>query len=238
MTPRAIFLDAAGVLLDTSVMPAQWQRLAGEFFAPRLGGDAAAWAAANIWAAERLWARYRDPGGTPNETHLRLRRLWLREMCERVGVATPRRPDELVLEAHAWICERVVAPLPGAIAGVRALHVAGYRLFTSTGQPSWEIAGYLGALGVRDLFEERTYGSDLVDRWKTSSAFYGRILQDAGVSPEEAVTVDDTPRCTALARRAGLRTFLLSGSAGAGEDTVSSLDLLLARLLPDSDREA
>lgn len=238
MTSRAIFLDAAGVLLDTNLMPAQWQRLAGEFFAPRLGGDAAAWAAANIRAAERMWTRYRDPGGTPNETHLRLRRLWLREMCEHVGVPTPRRADDLVMEAHAWICERVAAPLPGAIAGVRALHDAGYRLFTSTGQPSWEIAGYLRALGVRDLFDERTYGTDLVDRWKTSSAFYARILQDAGVSAADAITVDDVPRCTGFARRAGLRTLLLGRPAGGDADAVPSWDALVARLLPDSDREA
>jgi FMN phosphatase YigB (HAD superfamily) len=226
----AIFLDAAGVLLDTDVMPAQWQRLVGEFFAPRLGGDPAAWGPANAWAAERLWARYRDPGGTPNETHMRLRRLWLREMCERVGVATPRDSAGLVLEAHAWICERVIAPQVGAVEAARALKAAGHRLFTSTGQPSWEIAGYLRALGVRELFEEPTYGSDLVDRWKTSSAFYTRILQDAQVQASAAVTVDDSPRCTALARRAGLRTFLISPNAHAPEETIPSLATLALRL--------
>jgi phosphoglycolate phosphatase-like HAD superfamily hydrolase len=202
----------------------------GEFFAPRLGGEPAAWGPANAWAAERLWARYRDPGGTPNETHLRLRRLWLREMCERVGVAAPRDTAGLVLEAHAWICERVVAPLEGAVEGVRALKAAGHRLFTSTGQPSWEITGYLRALGVRELFEERAYGSDLVDRWKTSSAFYARILEDANVDPTIAVTVDDTPRCTGFARRAGLRTFLISPSEPTAEETIPSLAALAARL--------
>ena len=229
MTGLAIFLDAAGVLLDSDAMPAQWQRLAGEFFAPRLGGDPAAWGPANAWAAERMWARYRDPKGTPNETHLRLRRLWLREMSERVGVIAQRDSSELVLEAHSWICERVNAPLPGAIDAVRALRSAGHRLFTSTGQPSWEVAGYLRAMGVRDLFEERTYGSDLVDRWKTSSAFYARILEDAGVAPTDAIAVDDTPRCIAYARRAGMRTFLVS-SSGADEEVIPSLAALAERL--------
>ena len=229
MTGLAIFLDAAGVLLDSGAMPAQWQRLCGEFFAPRLGGDPAAWASANAWAAERMWARYRDPKGTPNETHLRLRRLWLREMCERVGVIAPRNSSALVLEAHDWICERVAAPLPGAVDAVRALKSAGHRLFTSTGQPSWEVAGYLRAMGVRDLFEERTYGSDLVDRWKTSSAFYARILEDAGVAPANAVAVDDAARCTAYARRAGMRTFLVSPSV-SDEDVVPSLAALAERL--------
>jgi HAD superfamily hydrolase (TIGR01509 family) len=229
VTGLAIFLDAAGVLLDTDAMAPQWQRLCGEFFAPRLGGEPAAWATANAWAAERMWARYRDPKGTPNETHLRLRRLWLREMCERVGVAAPRNSSELVLEAHAWICERVTAPLPGAIDAVRALKEAGHRLFTSTGQPSWEVAGYLRAMGVRDLFEERTYGSDLVDRWKTSAAFYKRILEDAAVRADAAIAVDDTPRCTGYARRAGMRALLVSVSA-ADDETITSLAALPDRL--------
>lgn len=226
----AIFLDAAGVLLDTSVMPAQWQRLSGEFFAPRLGGDPAAWANANTWAAERMWARYRDPQGTPNETHRRLRGLWLREMCERVGVAAPDKSDALVLEAHAWICERVVAALPDVPNTLRMLSARGHRLFTSTGQPSWEIAGYLRALGVRELFAERTYGTDLVDEWKTSSTFYRRILEDAGVRPEDAVAVDDTPACVGHARRAGLRAFLIGGAIAGDPDTIRDLATLADRL--------
>ena len=229
MTGLAIFIDAGGVLLDTGAMPGPWQRFTAEFFAPRLGGDPAAWASANSWAAERMWARYRDPKGTPNETHLRLRRLWLREMCERVGVIAPRNSSELMLEAHAWICERAAVEKPGAIDAVRALKDAGYRLFTSTGQPSWEIASYLRGMGLRELFEERTYGSDLIDRWKTSSAFYARILEDAGVAPGDAIAVDDAARCTAYARRAGMRTFLVSASVG-DEDVIPSLAALANRL--------
>lgn len=218
------------MLIDTSVMPAQWQRLVGEFFAPRLGGDPAAWGPANAWAAERLWARYRAPGGTPNETHLRLRRLWLREMCEKVGVTAPKASDALVLEAHAWICERVAAPLPGAIDGVRALKARGLRLFTSTGQPSWEIAGYLRAMGIRDLFDD-TYGTDIVDRWKTSAAYYAKILEHSGVRAGEAATVDDVPKALDAARRAGMRTFLVApaGTASA-HDVVGSLAEVAARI--------
>jgi FMN phosphatase YigB (HAD superfamily) len=228
VSPLAIFLDAAGVLIDTTVMPAQWRRLAGEFFAPRLGGDPAAWGPANEWAADRMWARYRDPKGTPNETHLRLRRIWLREMCERVGVPAPRNANELVIEAHEWICERVVAPLGDAVVGVRLLKADGHRLFTATGQPSWEIAGYLRALGVRELFEPKTYGSDLVDRWKTSRAFYSRMLADAGVSATAAIAIDDQARCTAFARAAGMRTFLMGASES--EEAVTTIAQLAVRL--------
>src|SRR5216117_1290136 len=152
-------------------MPAQWQRLVGEFLAPRLGGEQTAWGPANAYAVERMWARYRDPGGTPRETQGRLRRLWLREMCEKVGVPSPRDAGALAEETYAWVAARVAAPTRGVAEAVRSLKDRGFKLFTSTGQPSLEIGGYLGAIGIRDHFDE-TYGTDIIDRWKTSAGFY------------------------------------------------------------------
>lgn len=228
---RAIFLDAAGVLLDTSVMPAQWQRLVGEYLAPRLGGSPEAWANANAWAAERLWARYRDPGGTPRETHGRLRRLWLREMCEGVGVAVPKHVDDLVESVQEYACERVVAGYPGVVEAVRHLHASGLALFTATGQPSNEIAGYLRALGIRDLFS-KTYGTDLVDRWKNNSAYYARAFADADVAPTNAVVVDDRESMLEHARRAGVAaTFLVGGEpTNPVHQAISSLAEISDRL--------
>jgi hypothetical protein len=95
---KAIFLDVYGVLMDPAPLAAQWQRLVGEFLTPRLGGDPEAWGAANRYAADRMFARYRDPGGTPRETHGRLRRLWFREMCEHVGIAAPKQAAALAEE--------------------------------------------------------------------------------------------------------------------------------------------
>jgi HAD superfamily hydrolase (TIGR01509 family) len=225
-----VFLDAAGVLLDTSVMPRQWQRLIGEFLAPRLGGDPAAWGPANAYAVERMWARYRDPGGTPRETHGRLRRLWLREMCEKVGVPPPRDVGALAEETSAWVAARVAAPTPGVTGTIRSLKDRGFRLFTSTGQPSLEIGGYLEAMGVRELFDE-TYGTDIIDRWKTNAAFYRKILEHSGVLAEDAVTVDDQGRCLDWAKRAGFRTFLLAPSGTlSSHEVIGSLSELAGRL--------
>src|SRR2546428_9964057 len=116
---NCIFLDAAGVLLDTSVMPAQWQRLIAEFLAPRLGGEPSAWGPANAYAIDRMWARYRDPGGTPRETHGRLRRLWLREMCEKVGVPTPRDAGAPAEETGAVGAAAGPAPAAGGARATR-----------------------------------------------------------------------------------------------------------------------
>lgn len=42
-----ILLDDGGVMNDNRLRGEQWQRLVGEFFAPQLGGESAAWAEAN-----------------------------------------------------------------------------------------------------------------------------------------------------------------------------------------------
>lgn len=227
----ALFLDMYGVLMDPAKPAAQWRRLVGELWAPRLGGEPEAWGIANAYAAERMWARYRDPGGTPRETHPRLRRLWFREMCERVGVPTPRDAAEKAEETMEWVSQRLDASFPNTAATVRALKGAGLRLFTSAAPPSQDVRAFLRSLAVEELFDE-TYGSDIVDRWKTNSGFYRKILEHSGVAGADAVTVDDQEKCLDWARRAGFaRTFLLApaGTASAHE-TIASLAELPARL--------
>ena len=56
----SIFLDDGGVMNDNALRGAQWQRLVGEFLAPRLGGDPEARAQANKVVAERMWRRYQE----------------------------------------------------------------------------------------------------------------------------------------------------------------------------------
>jgi HAD superfamily hydrolase (TIGR01509 family) len=229
----SIFFDAGGVLLDTSagVMGPQWQEHIAEYLAPRLGGDHEAWRAANVWAAERMFARFRVPGGTPREIDGRLRRLWLREMCEKVGVPAPRNAGALAEEAHAWVAERVAAPLPGVAGALRALKARGFRLFTSSGHASPELGGYLRAIGIRELFDE-TYGVDIVDRWKTNAGFYRKILEHSGTRPDDAVTVDDQERFLEYAKRAGFRTFLLAPKGTAsGHEVIGTLAELGERLV-------
>lgn len=85
-------------------------------------------------------------------------------------------------------------------------------------------------MGVRDLFE-RTYGTDLVDRWKTNSGFYRRVLEDAGVAADETAAVDDTERCLDWAARVGMRTFRVAPSGTpSGHDVIGGLPELLGRL--------
>jgi HAD superfamily hydrolase (TIGR01509 family) len=227
----AIFFDMWGVLIDGTDLPRRWQEHVGEFLAPRLGGDIAAWGPANEYAAARMFARYRDPMGTPRETHPRLRRLWLREMCERVGVAPPKNAGALAEETIAWVTSQISVPTAGAIETVRALKSRGHRLFTSAGAHSVDTDGYLRAMGIRELFDE-VYGSDVIDRWKTNAGFYRKTLERSGVPGEDALTVDDQEKCLDWAKRAGFsRTFLLAPAASASaHERVATLSELVARL--------
>ena len=227
----ALFLDVYGVLMDPSALAPQWQQLVGEFLVPRLGGNAEAWGAANKYAAERMFARYRDPGGTPRETHGRLRRLWFREMCEHAGVVAPKQSGVLAEETFAWVTERLRASLPGTVEVLRTLKARGTRLFISAGLVSHDGDAYLRGMGVRDLFDE-IYGTDVIDRWKTNAGFYRKILEHSGVRPEETMTVDDQDRCLDWAKRAGFAQTLLLAPAGtaSSHQVVSSLAELVDRV--------
>jgi len=219
MQTKAVFLDAAGVLLDTDVMPEQWQRAVGAHLAPRLGDTAEAWAAANVHALDR-WNKRIDeakrkagPRKGSREAHVNARTAWLADMCEQVGVATPPDVEAMAEDVHRACASEVRAPLRDAVSAVQKLRDSGYTLFTSTGQPSWEIGAYLRALGIRDLFD-RTYGCDLVDRWKSGPHYYRAISEDADIDPRRAVCVDDTPIVLDWAKKVGMRTFLLGGQGG------------------------
>jgi FMN phosphatase YigB (HAD superfamily) len=227
----ALFLDVYGVLMDPSALAPQWQRLVGEFLVPRLGGEPDAWGAANKYAAERMFARYRDPGGTPRETHGRLRRLWFREMCEHAGIRPPEQAGRLAEETFAWVTERLRAFLPDTVKALRMLKARDTRLFISAGLVSQDADAYLRGMGVRDLFEE-IYGTDVIDRWKTNAGFYRKVLEHSGVRPEEAMTVDDQERCLDWARRAGFARTLLLAPAGtpSPHEAISSLSELVDRL--------
>lgn len=219
MQTQTVFLDAGGVLIDSSVMAEPWQRAVAEHFAPKLGGTAEQWRAANIIAHVRWTARVNEaarkagPRKGSRDAHLAARTAWLVDMCEQVGVAAPEDVDAAAEEGIRVCARRAVVPFGDAVAGVRSLREGGYRLFTSSGEPSWEIASYLEGMGIREPFEQ-TYGCDLLDRWKTGPHYYRAICEDAGIDPRRAVAVDDNAVVLDWAAKLRMRTFLVGGQGG------------------------
>lgn len=212
----AIFLDDGGVLNDNALRPPQWQRLVGEFLAPRLGGSHRDWADANSVVADQVLNEFslradKNPEADYREHWDSYRESWLIGMCEKVGVTVPAA-DILPLagEAISYVTRRVHAAFPGVVDAIRQLRADGHRLYTASAENSAELEGYLEAMRVRGMFTE-LYGPDLVNTLKSSDLYYRRVFDDAGVDPVTAIVVDDSPRAVPLASEAGACAVLVSG---------------------------
>ena len=90
----------------------------------------------------------------------------------------------------------------------------------ASGAASWDLAGYLDGMGVRDYFG-RLYGPDLIATFKMGPEFYTCLLADAGVVADEALVVDDNPEVLRWVAQAGARTSTVrTGSTGGAETTL------------------
>ncbi|MBV9229549.1 MAG: HAD-IA family hydrolase [Chloroflexi bacterium] len=214
-----VFLDDGGVMNDNRKRISQWEWLVSEFFVPLLGGTPEAWIEANHLVVQRMlepenWRARLQAAADYASFQYSDNLDWLRGMCEVVGIAAPAEEEcvELVRRASASIIPRVRAAFPGAVDAIRALHSQGYTLHTASGESSLDLAGYLEGMGVRDCFD-RLYGPDLVDTFKGGPEYYERIFADAGVTPGDALVVDDNPGAILWATQAGAQTILVGDAA-------------------------
>jgi HAD superfamily hydrolase (TIGR01509 family) len=230
MRDLVILLDDGGVLNDNAARGPQWQRLVGEYFAPRLGGAPAAWAEANRVVIDDLmeaggWDRLMRaaPNFAAYEADYYSR--WLRGMCAEVGVPAPAEAECLAwgIAAEAYIVPRVHSAYPGVVKAIRKLREGGYTLHMASGGGSRLLNMYLEAMGVRDCFG-RLYGPDLIETFKTGPAYYARILAELRLRPEQALFVDDNCAPLGWAAQIGARTLLVGQRAEPeGFEQISSL---------------
>ncbi len=218
MSQLTVFLDDGGVMNDNSQRAEQWQRLVSEFFLPLLGGTSEAWIEANRVVANRMFDlenwRMRVQAAADYASFNRTYHVdWLGGMCEFVGIPTP--PEEECIEfarrAVAYITCRVHAAFPGVVDAIRTLYSQGYALHMASGESSIELAGYLDGMDVRDCFG-RLYGPDLIATFKEGPQYYERIFADAGVTPADALVVDDSSRAINWAAQIGARSVHVSHS--------------------------
>ena len=212
-----LLLDDGGVMNDTRLRGPQYQRLAGDFFAPRLGGESSAWAEANRICIASIF----EPESWSRRVQVAVQEYasfertywhdWVSGMCRLVGVAAPPEAAyiELACQAETSITSRVHSAFPGAIEAIGELHTQGYTLHTASGASSLSLHGYLQAMGVREHFG-RLYGSDLLQTLKVMPTYYERLFADAQIAPDEALIVDDSPRVLAWARDLGAMTVLVN----------------------------
>jgi HAD superfamily hydrolase (TIGR01509 family) len=202
----------------------KWASLVAEFFPSRLGGAPEAWARANRENIGDVYVRTLQRLSLKLDSTVDMQREleqykldWLTSMCESVGVSPSlSQPDllRLALEAQAWMIPRVASPYRGVAATIAQL-ADQHLLFTASAGLSGDLHAALDAMNIRQHFQ-RLYGSDLVQAPKLSPAYYRRIFDDAGVSPEHAVVVDDNPNCLVWAREVGAQVLLVSGDSSMG----------------------
>ncbi len=143
-------------------------------------------------------------------------------MCDEVGRARPpaAQADRIANAAHDYVRHRVDIRAPRIVDRLRDFHERGLKLHVASGDQHDDLVGYLDTMGVRELFD-RVYGSDLVNVWKQSQAYYRAILADTGTDPATAIVVDDSQDPIRWAAECGLRGVLVRRNVGEGfEDSV------------------
>lgn len=215
-----LFIDKGGVLVNNGELGAQYQRLIGEYLPRILGGEPAGWAKANVWAFDQQWARWEAATRSPATMTIREwfdsdAANWLYDMCEMVRIPRPPKKDAMRIanDTLRYVRERVGIKVPAIIGRLRALQQRGVTLHIASGDAHEDLVEYLRAINARDLFD-RVYGSDLLNVWKSSPAYYRAILADTRTDPTTAVVVDDSDRAIEWAAECGLRGVLVQRQEG------------------------
>jgi len=143
-------------------------------------------------------------------------------MCDEVG--RPRPPsaqaDRIANGAHEYVRRRVDIRAPRIVERLRDLNKLGLKLHVASGDQHADLVGYLETMGTRELFD-RVCGSDLINVWKASPAYYRAILADTRTDAANAIVIDNSPTAIAWAAESGLRAVLAQRRTGEPfEDSV------------------
>ncbi len=220
--PTHLFLDDGDVLNDNRLRAGEWLRLIGEFMPPRLGGTTEQWQAANRLVFPQVWSDLlaRMPEFASHQAFQREYSLdWMTAMCDAVGVT--RLPDARAVELHTelsvYVNARAMSAIAGAADAVRALHRAGYTLYTASGTTSWELRAIMEHMGISETFSQ-VYGPDLIDHVKHGTTFYRKMFDDAGVAPSQVLVIDSDATCCRWAAEAGANAIWIDPD-GRGDAT-------------------
>ena len=202
-----VFLDDGGVMNENAVRGSQWRRLIGEYLVPRLGGEPAGWAAANVEVMERQMEGFAAVSVTDdfNAFMRHQDESWLREMCELVGVAAPSDFEErldLARQTAAYVIPRVRSAFPEVVEAVRRLHAEGrldavQSLITAPSRPKEELYDLsVDPWEIDNLADSPRHAAELqrlrqaLDRWIVETRDQGEIPEpEAAYDAEMAVYV-------------------------------------------------
>ena len=230
--PYALFLDDGGVLNDNGLRSPEWNRLIGEFMPARMGGTPEEWMGANRVVFPQVWRdiQMRLPHFAGYQEFQRVYATgWMDRMCARIGLAPPSGEDSQALyrELSIYVSERAHSAIPGSVEAVNALRRAGFRLYTASGTPSWELRGIMTTMGIAEAFSA-LYGPDVVDHVKYGPGFYREIFAHAGVPAGRALVIDSDSDCCLWGCEAGAHAVWIDAGGEGDQPTLKSLaDALL-----------
>ena len=113
---------------------------------------------------------------------------------------------------------------PGARALLERLRDDGYALVVATSANEEDVKGLLERAGVSDLIEDSTSGEE-VDSSKPDPDVVLAALEGAGVGPDAAIMLGDTPYDVEAASRAGVRMIAVR-SGGWGDNDLGGAALV------------
>ncbi len=125
--------------------------------------------------------------------------------------------------------------LPGIVQHVDAARSLGLKLGVASSSTSDWVSGHLERLGILDHFDCMRCRDD-VTHAKPEPDLYLAVLDCLGVSPTEALAIEDSPNGVIAAKRAGLRCVAIPNPITACLDlrmTDLQLDSLAEVTLPD-----
>ena len=196
----AVFLDDGGVMNDNSIRGLQYQKLVGEYFSPRFGGEPHKWAESNFYFVSEIMKEYSaaiKEGFDIDYTtyHKDFVKKWVEDMFSYVGVEIPSKSEyeKIYRDATEYINPNIRSSFPGAIESIKKLKKMGFMLYTASGEHSLELETYLQGMRVKSLFEN-FYGPDLINTHKTNEEFYKRIFDDVWFDSDRAIIVEDNPK--------------------------------------------
>ena len=195
-----IFFDDGDTLNDNRIRGRQWQQLVGEFFSSKFGNEPELWGTANAkttegFGGEEVPKLLYDNREKTFELFIDwFIEKWINDMFDFVGITRPEKKmyNEIYYNAAKYVETRVKAAFPGVVESIKDLYNKGYTLCTASGTESIELKFYFEGMGVRKFFK-KLYGPDLINILKVDDSFYGAIFKDLGITPKQAIIIEDKP---------------------------------------------
>jgi HAD superfamily hydrolase (TIGR01509 family) len=113
-------------------------------------------------------------------------------------------------------------PTRGARDLVERLHAEGYRLVVATSGGRRDVDMLLGKVGVNDLIDAYTSASDVENSKPDPDVIYA-AMKLAGVGPEDAIMLGDTPYDVTAATAAGVPVVAVRTGGWSTDDLAGSL---------------